>query len=75
MNPTIPVIANMGRYSISATCAFLGIGRATLYRWVEEGKIARGGYRTTNGRPFFYGKEIQRVLKDTTPTKPMKCPA
>lgn len=75
MNPTIPVIANMGRYSISATCAFLGIGRTTLYRWEKEGKIERGGYRTTNGRPFYYGKEIQRVLKDVTPTKAIKYPA
>lgn len=68
MNPTIPVIANMGRYSISQTCAFLGIGRATLYRWEAQGKIKRGGYRTVNGRPFFYGKSIQELLKSVKQT-------
>lgn len=75
MNPTIPVIANMGRYSISATCSFLGIERTTLRRWENDGKIARGGYRTTNGRPFYYGKEILRVLKDVSTGRPVKTTA
>ncbi len=63
MNALIPVIASLGKYSIKETCAFLGIHRETLRRWEREGIITRSGCRKCNGRPFFYGKEILRVLK------------
>ncbi len=59
----IPVIANLGKYSIKETCQHLGINPSTLYRWEIAGKISRGGVRQVNGRPFFFGKEILRVLK------------
>lgn len=64
INALIPVIANMGKYSVKETCQYLGINRSTLYVWVSKGKIQRGGVRKVNGRPFFFGKEILRVMKN-----------
>lgn len=63
MNALIPPIASLGKYSIKETCGFLGIHRATLQRWENNGIIKRSGYRKCNGRPFYYGKEIMRVLQ------------
>lgn len=63
INALIPVIANMGKYSVKETCQYLGIKRSTLYVWESKGKIRRSGVRKVNGRPFFYGKEILRVMQ------------
>lgn len=63
MNPMIPSIPSLAKYSLRETRELLGVSRTTLQRWEERGIIRRSGVRQCNGRPFFYGKEILRVLK------------
>lgn len=53
-----PNVQPEARYTVSETCALLGVkSRNTLNAWVEKGYLKKG-QRRTNGRPFFLGSEI-----------------
>lgn len=57
-----PKVADRGRYSTTETAKLLGIGRTTLYKYANAGLI-KCGYRRTNNRPFFEGREILRLWR------------
>lgn len=48
-----------GRLSINQLAAGFKVNRSTIYRWLAEGVIPRKlVHRDINGRPFFWGFEI-----------------
>lgn len=57
-----PQISDSGRYSVTETCAILGINRRTLQKYTESCLI-KCGYRKTNFRKFYLGKEIIRFWR------------
>ena len=59
----MPHVSDSARYSITEAAALLGVARSTLQRWVNNGTIDCG-FRKTNCRKFFTGKEIKRVWMD-----------
>ena len=59
---TEPNVIESGRYSITQTCAALGIHRNTLNRYTESGLI-RCGFRKENMRKFYKGSEILRFWR------------
>lgn len=62
ITPEIPRVVLDGRYSTKEAAALLGIDRSTLNRHVRAEKI-RFGIRRSNGRKFFYGRELLRYWK------------
>lgn len=57
-----PKVSDTGRYSVTQTCAVLGIHRSTLSRYTEFGLI-RCGFRRGNMRKFYKGSEILRFWR------------
>lgn len=57
-----PEVAATGRYSVTETCAQLGICKNTLRRYTELGLI-RCGFRRGSGRKFYTGSEIIRFWR------------
>lgn len=62
MTPTEPKCAPTGRYSITETCAILGISRATLWR-LTKAQAIKFGLRRCNGRKFFLGGDIIQLWR------------
>lgn len=59
---TMPDVDRFGRYSVTETCAALGIHRNTLRKYTEAGMI-RTGLRRESCRKFYTGAEIIRFWK------------
>lgn len=57
MTPALPTIAMDGKYSITQTCAILGIHRDTLRKYTDSGEI-RCGVRRSTGKKFYLGSDI-----------------
>jgi hypothetical protein len=55
MNPEVPNVSRNGRYDIARTAQELGIHRNTL-RLIDPAFLPKRYH--TNGRPFYYGKDI-----------------
>lgn len=64
ITPVEPAVRADGRYSISQTCAVLGIHRNTLRRYTESGMI-KCGFRRESLRKFYPGREIIRFWRAT----------
>lgn len=62
ITPIEPRISESGRYSVTQTCAILGINRKTLQKYTERALI-KCGYRRTNYRKFYLGREIVRFWR------------
>lgn len=60
MTPTIPNVADAGRYNVTQTCALLSIHRNTLERYRLTGRI-RCGWRSDKKTKYYLGKEIKRL--------------
>lgn len=52
-----PNVRPNARYSVTETCALLGIHRNTLRRYTMKGRI-RIGIRKSTARKFYLGSEI-----------------
>ena len=59
-----PRVSNEGRYSVTQTCAALGIHKNTLRAYTAKGYIKYGVRRGTC-RKFYAGSEIKRFWKAT----------
>lgn len=59
---TEPKVSADGRYSVTQTCAVLGIHRNTLHKYTDSGLI-RCGYRRESARKFYKGSEILRFWR------------
>lgn len=57
-----PQVTADGRYSVSQTCAALGIHRNTLRKYTELGMI-KCGFRRESARKFYKGSEIVRFWR------------
>jgi predicted site-specific integrase-resolvase len=57
---TRPSVALDGRYTVTQTCAALGIHRGTLQRYTERGDI-KPVFRRVDGRKVYIGKDIIRL--------------
>lgn len=57
MNANQPQVNKDARYSVSETCALLGIHRHTLRAWTEQG-IIKSIVRRSNGRRAYRGIDI-----------------
>lgn len=62
MTSVEPRVHPDGRYNVTETAKLLGIDRATVYRWMKNGKL-KNGYRRCDMRPFFRGIEILKVWR------------
>lgn len=60
MTPERPSVTPDGRYTVTQTCAALGIHRGTLQRYTERGHI-RPHYRRADGRKVYLGRDIIRL--------------
>lgn len=60
INPERPSVTPSGRYSVTQTCAALGIHRGTLQRYTERGAI-RAHFRRVDGRKVYEGRDIIRL--------------
>ncbi len=60
MTATRPSVALDGRYTVTQTCAALGIHRATLLRYTKRGAI-RAAFRRVDGRKVYVGKDIIKL--------------
>lgn len=59
---TEPQCADAGRYSVTQTCALLGIHRSTLERYRAHNLI-KAGFRINNHRKFYTGIEIKKLWR------------
>ena len=57
-----PKVNATSRYTITQTCAILGIHRNTLLKYTTLGVI-RQGVRRATARKFYTGSEIMRFWK------------
>lgn len=57
-----PKVSAEGRYSVTQTCAALGIHRNTLQKYTELGMI-KCGFRRETARKFYKGSEIMRFWR------------
>ena len=54
-----PKVSPNGRYNLSEAAKMLGVGRKTLYRYKETGKLAIN-YRKCNNLPYIKGSDITK---------------
>lgn len=59
MTNEAPQVKPAGRYSVTETCAILGVHRSTLRRWTMAGAITASHHKGT-GKKFYTGREITR---------------
>lgn len=57
-----PAVAATGRYNITQAAEILGVNRATLRRYTNNGLI-KCGFRRESARKFYLGSEILRFWK------------
>lgn len=57
---TRPLVALDGRYSVTETCAVLGIHRGTLQRYTKKGFI-KVHFRRADSRKVYEGRDIIRL--------------
>ena len=62
MIATEPQVADGGRYSVTQTCAVLGIHRNTLERYRRAGVI-KCGWRITTKRKYYEGRQIRKLWR------------
>jgi len=62
MTPTEPNISDGARYGLKEAAELLQVHRNTLYNHTKR-RLIRCGYRRTNGRPFYTGRELKRYWK------------
>ncbi len=49
-------------YRTSETCKKVGIGRATLFRWIKEGIVKEAEYRDRKGWRLFTEDEVNELM-------------
>jgi predicted site-specific integrase-resolvase len=64
MTPNRPDVIHTSRFSITETAQKLGVDRRTIYRWIDDKKIAVK-YRKSNNRPYITGLEIVKVWESS----------
>lgn len=57
-----PQVSLTGRYSPTEAAKILQIARATVYKYVQNGKV-KIGLRRSNNRMFIPGTEIMKLWK------------
>lgn len=57
-----PKVNEAGRYSVTETCAVLGIHRNSLRKYTELGLI-KCGFRKLTARKFYAGREILKFWR------------
>ena len=50
-------------YRTKEACAIIGIGRATLFRWIKSGLVVEPSYRDRRGWRLFTEEDIE-VIKE-----------
>ena len=64
MTPDRPDVLPTSRFSITDTAEKLGVDRRTIYRWINDRKIAVK-YRKSNNLPYITGLEIVKVWESS----------
>lgn len=62
ITPIEPKVADTGRYSVTETCAALGIHRNSLRKYTDQGLI-KCGFRKATCRKFYAGREILKFWR------------
>lgn len=57
-----PKVNEAGRYSVTETCAALGIHRNSLRKYTAQGLI-KCGFRRQSARKFYAGREILKFWR------------
>lgn len=60
----------MEKYTINELLTFVGISRATLYRYIGKGWV-EPPKKTVTGRVFFNGEHINQILAITEEGEPL----
>ena len=59
MTPTMPDCPDRGRYGVMAAARILGVGRKTVYNWVQAGKLLPDGM-FEQGTFYFLGSTLKK---------------
>jgi len=52
-------------YRTKEACAIVGIGRATLFRWIKNGLVTEPSYRDRRGWRLFTEEDIKAIQAES----------